>query len=73
MQNECKYCYDEFCTNDKCPLVADYCPVPNDPDVCKWEERVLTMQNDMRDRLVELIDDADYDDNLTLTKQSNTT
>lgn len=37
--SECKYYYDEICTNDKCPLRADYCPVPNDPDVCKWEDR----------------------------------
>lgn len=36
---ECKWYKDEFCVNDACPLCADYCPVPNDPDVCKWEER----------------------------------
>ena len=36
---ERKWCRDEFCVNDKCPLVADYCPVPDTPNVCKWEER----------------------------------
>lgn len=36
---ECKWCQDEFCVNDKCPMVADYCPVPDIPDVCKHEER----------------------------------
>lgn len=37
---ECKWCYDEFCTNDKCPMRADYCPVPNDEGVCRYEERI---------------------------------
>jgi hypothetical protein len=36
---DCKYCQDEFCTNDKCPMRADYCPVPDTEDVCKWEDR----------------------------------
>ena len=37
---DCKWCYDEFCTNDKCPMCADYCPVPNDEGVCRYEERI---------------------------------
>lgn len=36
----CKYYYSEFCTNDQCPMCADYCPVPDIEDVCKHEERV---------------------------------
>ena len=36
---ECKYCYDEVCVNVDCPLLADFCPLQNDPDVCKWEDR----------------------------------
>lgn len=36
---DCKWCQDEFCVNDLCPMCADYCPVPNDPGVCRWEER----------------------------------
>ena len=36
---ECKHNIDEICTNADCPLVADYCPVPDTPDVCQWEDR----------------------------------
>ena len=36
----CKYCYSEFCTNDRCPMCADYCPVPDTEGVCKYEERI---------------------------------
>jgi hypothetical protein len=36
---DCKYYYDEFCVNNKCPMCADYCPVPDTENVCKWEER----------------------------------
>ena len=36
---DCKYYYDEFCVNDKCPMCTDYGPVPDTPDVCKWEDR----------------------------------
>ena len=37
---ECKYNKDEFCTNDQCPMCADYCPVPDIEGVCKYEERI---------------------------------
>lgn len=33
----CKYCVDEFCVNDACPLCADYCPVMDVLGVCKYE------------------------------------
>ena len=36
---KCKYCVDEVCVNDNCPLVTEYCPLQNDPYVCKWEDR----------------------------------
>ena len=36
---ECKYNQDEFCTNDQCPMCADYCPVPDVEGVCKYEDR----------------------------------
>ena len=39
MQNECKYCQDEICVNVDCPLRADYCPIIDTPNVCKWEDR----------------------------------
>lgn len=38
---ECKYC-DDFtgiCTNGKCPMCADCCPVPDVEGVCQYEER----------------------------------
>ena len=36
---DCKYCKDEFCVNAKCPMRADYCPVPDNPGVCRYEDR----------------------------------
>lgn len=36
----CNYNQDEFRTNDKCPMCADYCPVPDDDGVCIYENRV---------------------------------
>lgn len=39
MTNECKYCVDGICVNADSPLRADYCPVPDTENVCKWEER----------------------------------
>ena len=33
----CKYCKDEFCVNDACPMRGDYCPVIDMPNVCKYE------------------------------------
>lgn len=36
---KCKYYYDEFCVNNRCPMCADYCPVPDTPNVCQWEDR----------------------------------
>ena len=36
---ECIYNKNEFCTNDQCPMCADYCPVPDIEGVCKYEER----------------------------------
>jgi hypothetical protein len=36
----CKYYHDEFCTNDQCLMRADYCPVPDNPGVCMYEELV---------------------------------
>lgn len=35
----CGYCKDEFCVNDKCPMCADYCPVYDTPNVCKYDTR----------------------------------
>lgn len=43
--NECKYCLDEICVNDKCPMCADYCPVVDFPGVCRYEVRAKPMTN----------------------------
>ena len=40
---DCKYCQDEVCVNADCPMRADFCPVPNIPGVCRFEEREVTM------------------------------
>ena len=37
---ECKWCCEEMCTNDESPLIADYCPVPDTPGICWFEEGV---------------------------------
>lgn len=36
---DCKYCVDEICVNADSPLRAYYCPVPNDPEICIYEDR----------------------------------
>ena len=37
---DCKYCQgDEVCVNANCPMRADFCPVPDIPGVCRFEER----------------------------------
>lgn len=38
--SECKWCKDEFCVNADCPMRADYCPVPDNEGVCRYEERI---------------------------------
>jgi hypothetical protein len=40
----CKYCKDEFCVNDKCSYVADYCPVVQNDSICKYKEEEITEQ-----------------------------
>lgn len=37
-KKHCKWYNDEFCTNDKSPCVADYCPVVEYPELCKFME-----------------------------------
>lgn len=43
---ECKYCVEEICVNADCPMVADYCPVPDIPSVCKYEDRDGKLQKE---------------------------
>ena len=35
----CRYCENEICVNDLCPMCADYCPVPDTEGVCRFEFR----------------------------------
>ena len=43
---ECKYCVDEICVNADCPICADYCPVPNDEEICRYEDRTPKKDGD---------------------------
>lgn len=36
--NNCKWEQDEFCVNDKCPYVADFCPCSEFQEICKYYE-----------------------------------
>ena len=37
---DCKYCQgDEVCVNADCPMCCDFCPVPDIPGVCRFEDR----------------------------------
>ena len=36
---DCKWMQDEICVNADCPMCADFCPVPDIPGVCRFEER----------------------------------
>ena len=36
---DCKYCQDEVCVNSDCPMCAGFCPAPDIPGVCRFEER----------------------------------
>lgn len=38
---KCKYLSDDFsqvCVNGDCPVCADFCPVTNCPEICKFAE-----------------------------------
>ena len=37
--DKCKWLNSEFCVNKDCPMRGDYCPVPDFPGVCRFEER----------------------------------
>lgn len=39
MTDDCKWMQDEICVNADCPMCADYCPVADNPGVCRFEER----------------------------------
>ena len=37
-EGKCKWCKGEVCVNDKCPVVADFCPVVGTPQLCRYAE-----------------------------------
>ena len=45
-KKHCKWYNDEFCTNDKSPCVADYCPVGEYPELCKCREEYTHIVSD---------------------------
>ena len=30
--------FDGICVNDKCPMIADYCPLPEHAEFCMYSE-----------------------------------
>ncbi len=42
----CKWYKDKFCTNDKCPYCADYCPVAQNDTICKYRESDIMTATD---------------------------
>lgn len=60
----CKYCKDEICVNNACPLCGDYCPVIDVPRVCRYEARELL------ERFLEAQSET-YDDALTEIKDGH--
>ena len=40
MTADCKWMKDEICVNADCPMRADYCPVADNPGVCRYEDRM---------------------------------
>lgn len=35
---DCEWYQDEFCVNGDCPAVADYCPVTEHPELCRFRK-----------------------------------
>lgn len=35
----CRWCKNEICVSGECPAFGDYCPVPDIPGLCRYEER----------------------------------
>lgn len=37
--------FDEICTNGDCPYCADFCPVTDHPEICKYDEDGAKSEN----------------------------
>ena len=53
----CKWLNNEFCTNPDCPMRADYCPVPDYPGVCRFEDRIDEEEIVKIKKAIAMIDD----------------
>lgn len=51
-KTHCKWYNDEFCTNDKSPCVADYCPVVEYPELCKCREEGSEKEKTKRKKIL---------------------
>lgn len=57
MMDKCKWLHNEFCVNSDCPMRAEYCPVPDYPGVCKYEERMDDETLNRIKKAIEMIDE----------------
>ena len=55
--SKCKWLNNEFCVNSYCPMRADYCPVPDYPGVCRFEERMDEDEAKKIKMAIEMIDE----------------
>ena len=46
-KKHCKWYHEEFCTNEDSPCVADYCPVVEYPELCRYLEKPEIEKTDM--------------------------
>ena len=49
----CNWCHNEMCVNDECPVRGDYCPVPDIPGLCRYEERFVMTARKAWDNIAE--------------------
>lgn len=53
--NDCKYYIDEICVNADCPYRADYCPVTEYPNICKYYADKRAEKDDYTNLILEKI------------------
>ena len=70
-EKHCKWYHDEFCTNGDSPCVADYCPVVEYPELCKYRELANDSQslaNEGKEFDIEIyLRSLEEGDNITVT------
>lgn len=80
-KKHCKWYNDEFCTNDKSPCLADYCPCVEYPELCKFrevaedinvpnkDEKTIEFDDDVVDLLVEFDEDINVPNKTELSDE----